>query len=513
MWLIALFLFIYSSAYAAAPPARSRLRQTECFLDIDPMTHECSAPDNPQCDCKVASDCPTCSNKCQGTECSRGLCIYPAFNNDDGNPCTEDICNPFTGQVQHVRNLTCCTTDRECPHTGGPCLYKTCTIDHQFSDGRGTCSMLPKEHCCVKDEDCVSDDDFCLESTCNFKTHTCTKPRPVVCHDQDGDRCTVPYCSNPTTPPWTNKCLEKDLGALCPGACCLGSACRKEKRGVFPFSHTEEVANCRDDLDAACCAGAGGVFVGPGILCKEPLARDVCCNKTATATTTLTKTLTTKTATTPPPTTVTTLASTTMTATLVNGCCQCDSGDCFQGISDQATCAAQEPAGSCIFVPGDLCCDVFAAGQACGAVITPPCPPPPCTEIYCPDPTKECSNLGFCNDNRCHVRLSPISLICDNGGRIPFCKNKPNETPCICDTCFCNPGGAGAGDELLCSSTPFTTTGPTVTKTVTTTVTTPAPTTTNVPGCCLTSVGFGTYGQYEILKCVQIGRASCRERV
>ena len=48
--------------------------------------------------CRVASDCPYGNDRCQPDVCVRETCVrVQAVRCDDGNACTEDKCDPVTG--------------------------------------------------------------------------------------------------------------------------------------------------------------------------------------------------------------------------------------------------------------------------------------------------------------------------------------------------------------------------------------------------------------------------------
>ncbi|UCE58166.1 MAG: DNRLRE domain-containing protein, partial [Phycisphaerales bacterium] len=77
---------------------------------------------------------------------------------DDGNLCTETVCN--AANCEHVYNPSpgCCTNDTDCDD-GDPCSSDVC-------DGTDSCVNTPGVLCCNDDNDC-DDSDICTTDTCS----------------------------------------------------------------------------------------------------------------------------------------------------------------------------------------------------------------------------------------------------------------------------------------------------------------------------------------------------------
>jgi hypothetical protein len=123
----------------------------ECTDDVcDPATGTCqhvTVEDETSCEfgelpglCKAG----VCVDAmlCEGIECE-----------DDGNECTDDVCNPATGSCEHVT----LPDDTECDFDGSPGLCKAgVCVDAMLCEG------VP-----------CDDDNECTKDTCNPLTGTC----------------------------------------------------------------------------------------------------------------------------------------------------------------------------------------------------------------------------------------------------------------------------------------------------------------------------------------------------
>ncbi len=136
----------------------------------DPVTGCHSTPD----DTNSCSD----GNVCNGVEtCSGGACVAgtpPVC--DDGNPCTDDACDPQDGCVFTPDDANSCDDQDRC------------TIEDACSDG--ACLGIPV--------DCSSLDDQCNEGLCNSNTGECyALPANNGGPCDDGDVCTInDTCTN-----------------------------------------------------------------------------------------------------------------------------------------------------------------------------------------------------------------------------------------------------------------------------------------------------------------------------
>ena len=146
--------------------------------------------------------CPK-GNACSWFECSlqaNGTCINISKNCDDGNPCTQDICQLVSGSntsvCAHILN-SCSQADpchpQACNTTTGHCDIDTiscddnnvCTMDACLNqNGSAVCQHIFQQ--------CHSPDP-CYPAICNITNGLCQINR-VVC--DDGNLCTLDQCIN-----------------------------------------------------------------------------------------------------------------------------------------------------------------------------------------------------------------------------------------------------------------------------------------------------------------------------
>ena len=229
------------------------------------------------------SDLCTTSDTCQG-----GVCVgaFPVVC-DDGNPCTDDVCDPGTGNCTSpsgtdgipCEDMNACTQDDRCMN--GACLG----FDPVVCDDANDCttdSCNPATGQCVNqqvlDGQACSDGDLCSQ-TDSCQGGVCTGANPVVCND--ADPCTADACNPGTggclTPPGPDgdPCDDGDLctqtdscqSGLCVGtapvACndldvCTDDACNPAT-GSCQFTPTTDGTPCTDGdtctLTDTCSAG------------------------------------------------------------------------------------------------------------------------------------------------------------------------------------------------------------------------------------------------------------------
>jgi len=146
-------------------------------------------------------------NACtSGDACADGQCIGKPDTCDDNNPCTTDKCDP-TGKnatvkgCQHTDNADACDDGDKCTDgdkcAKGKCVAgpkancddgNACTID-MCEDFSG-CGHLPtKNPCCTGKVSICDDGDPCTTDLCDPKTSKCSKKLNTAICD-DGDKCT-----------------------------------------------------------------------------------------------------------------------------------------------------------------------------------------------------------------------------------------------------------------------------------------------------------------------------------
>jgi slime mold repeat-containing protein len=142
---------------------------TPCTPDNNPCTSdpECN-PATGTCDHPPVADstpCPdTDGNACTTAGCEQGVCVQPHVETtcNDNNPCTDDSCNPGTGQCEFVDNGTChpaiCRT---------PGYWKTHgAVSQEVIDHAGGCLEVCGEVITTATADSVGNANSVLEAMC-----------------------------------------------------------------------------------------------------------------------------------------------------------------------------------------------------------------------------------------------------------------------------------------------------------------------------------------------------------
>jgi hypothetical protein len=144
---------------------------------------------------------------CDGIETCRSGACQPGTPPDcnDGNACTQDVCNNVTG-CQHGSIAGCCSADADCADTDLCTTNERCLVSH-------TCASTPRS--CVDGNACTSD-------ACNPATGCVFTPMPGTCDDGQpctaGDTCNAGACTGAPI-----QCMDGDY---CDGAeTCSAGAC------------------------------------------------------------------------------------------------------------------------------------------------------------------------------------------------------------------------------------------------------------------------------------------------
>ena len=186
--------------------------------------------------CVSAMDCD------DGVACTQDLCdpasgdcYHPTAPDDtpcedDGDPCTQDVC--LDGTCAHPVAATCCTGPADCDDAN-PCTDDTCEA--------GLCTNAWRPECCTRDADCLAPGHVW---ECDLETMTCyDPPGGEPCADcmtrrdcGDGGDGSDDWC---VIYDWTHHGCSKDcLDDLdCPGA-----------------------YRCWNESDRACAAGESGCY-------------------------------------------------------------------------------------------------------------------------------------------------------------------------------------------------------------------------------------------------------------
>ncbi len=245
--------------------------------------------------------------------CAAGLCHGSgAPNCDDGNPCTDDSCDPIQGCVHTNNTLPCddgnpCTVADVCSagscHAGAP---NSCDDGNPCTDD--SCNAAGCQHTFntapCEDGNACTTGDTCFNGSCAPGT-------PVSC--DDGNPCTTDTCHSggcavasacvqfecrhdPNTLPCNdqNACTTGDTcgSGVCqpgtPASCDDGNPCTDDSCNPSTGCvHTNNTAPCSDGN--ICTTGdhcSGGICVGgPGLNCDDgnPCTDDFCESRCLTA--------------------------------------------------------------------------------------------------------------------------------------------------------------------------------------------------------------------------------------
>ena len=176
---------------------------------------------------------------------------------NDGNPCTNDFCDPGTNLCENIAIEDCCQADDDCDD-GLFCTNDSC-------DGE-SCQYVPTsdDSCCDTNADCVIDDP-CVVTSCyknpqkGIQTCRVGPADPNCCTDNtdcdDSNTCTLDTCFVPGTCSAADNvviasgniagvallCIEQCLGSANVTNCSVG--CIQDTIGV-----TNSCASCFSDL-------------------------------------------------------------------------------------------------------------------------------------------------------------------------------------------------------------------------------------------------------------------------
>lgn len=163
----------------------------------------------------VPDGTPCGGDACTGQSvCSQGFCASPSpspmgcVNDpmfpcksghplcDDGNPCTDDSCDPANnGTCRHDPIPGCCQTPSDCP---GLTVCTLCAPDN-------TCANQP--NCCMTDGDC-DDGNPCTSDKCDVPNHTCLPHTNLAAGTQPG--CGDDACFPQAQCDGNGKCMQGD---------------------------------------------------------------------------------------------------------------------------------------------------------------------------------------------------------------------------------------------------------------------------------------------------------------
>ena len=399
-----------------------------------------------------------------GDLCQAGICTGEPVTCNDGNECTEDLCDAVSG---------CSFPDKGGPcEDGDPCTFGDFCEEAQCQSGVGLdcdddnpctadlCGASGCGHEAVAgpcdDSDPCSTGDKCQDGVCVFTGQT---------ECQDGNACTSDWCDplgGCQFLPNEAACNDGDMCTLddtCTQAECLGGAtlncddsnpCTNDTcNPLLGCKHTNNMAPC-DDLDPCTLQDqcVGGMCVGTGAAdCEDgnPCTTDYC-----------------------DPMAGCTHVTNAVSCDDGNACTfgdKCQGGTCAAG--QQVACIdgnpctddSCDPGAGCLFEPNTLPCDDgnacttddHCAGGACMSDQPVACDDGnPCTKDICL-PNGGCAaepTAGPCDDgDACTVSDACSAGQCASG--LPL--NCDDGNPCTTDSCDVESGCTHAVNDLPCS--------------------------------------------------------------
>jgi len=165
---------------------------------------------------------------------SPGLCVGKVC--DDGNPCTDDFCNPLTGQCG-TRPHSCddndaCTFDG-CFRQAGGCVHVPLPNNFPCNDGNAcTTNDRCQNRVCVGQARNCNDNNSCTTDRCDVASGTCVHtpgPSGALCDDNNpctsSDVCTGGVCVGTAVANGASCIVGAGAGCCSAGNCCLGGGC------------------------------------------------------------------------------------------------------------------------------------------------------------------------------------------------------------------------------------------------------------------------------------------------
>lgn len=224
--------------FCAGPPPAYCVDDDPCTADsCNLQTNLCLHPPIDGC-CEEDVECddgdPCTQDFCQDAVhiCAHSTVEGCCHNDDDcigfltdQDLCKDPVCVDSKCRLLHLPDLNCCLTNLDCDD-GDPCTDDVC------NPGNNTCSNLPQgKTCCFTVADCVADDDPCTKEAC-VDNQCQSSVTPDCCKGdwecEDSNPCTVDVCLGYAcrfvVDPQSNCCLAD---ADCPVPCspCEAATC------------------------------------------------------------------------------------------------------------------------------------------------------------------------------------------------------------------------------------------------------------------------------------------------
>ncbi|MBR56900.1 MAG: hypothetical protein CMH54_02455 [Myxococcales bacterium] len=229
--------------------------------------------------------CTITIGNCTADYCEDGVCTEGPSFLDDGNDCTDDLCDTKTDQALHVPNeATCedgnpCTLDDSCAasscHSGTlkPCDDNDpCTVDSCNEDD-GTCQHIPSpEGTDCDDGNACTDNDEC--TLVPPEEEGSTEPASLLClgsvsNCDDDNSCTIDSCDPDTG--CVNAALPNDTNCKydenpCVEGLCEDGFCSNKTNNAEEGTPCDDENNCT--LSDICF---NGVCLGQDNICEEDI--------------------------------------------------------------------------------------------------------------------------------------------------------------------------------------------------------------------------------------------------
>jgi len=224
--------------------------------DGDPCTNDSC---DPQTGCEFVFNCGGERDPCRVYDCDgQGGCTSEPVDCDDANPCTQEHCDPEEG----------CVYEWTCPEPSEPCVQRWCDEQGQCQEQPIDCdddNPCTIEHCdqelgCVYEPKCVTTNP-CLPKRC-LPDGRCVTDSPCA----DNNPCTIDKCKKLDEYSYSceYECLEctacSDGGAP---AACKGCGCRSAGCSVSLASgQVYECGQVKLVLTADCWPNCGNMSIG-----------------------------------------------------------------------------------------------------------------------------------------------------------------------------------------------------------------------------------------------------------
>ena len=195
--------------------------------------------------------------------CKGGVCTGKSVACDDGIDCTDDACLP-AGGCKHTNNAAACDADGSVCTVGDGCVAGKCKAGKALACNDGNpctqdacdpavgCSAVPGDGACDDGEPC-SEGDACAAGKC-----AAGAPKPC----DDGNPCTVNGCQK------GEGCTAKPQAGVCSdgNACTQNDVCSK---GVCMGKVAIPCDDGNPCTDSQCDAGAGCKHVDNAVACDD----------------------------------------------------------------------------------------------------------------------------------------------------------------------------------------------------------------------------------------------------